>query len=146
MLDMTVPAAFGGAGTDYVSYALALMEIAAADGATSTAFQVHNSLACLPILQHGNPDQKERYLKPLARGEQLGAICLPESGAGSDAAAITTRARRVGNRFVLSDATQFITSRKSTDLALVFYEGTSDIQRLVIDHELSRETVFQGVS
>ena len=120
MLGMTVPAEFGGAGTDYVSYALAVMEIAAADGATSTSFQVHNSLVCLPILRHGTPQQKERYLRPLARGEQLGAFCLTEPGAGSDAAAITTRARKIGNKFVLNGAKQFITSGKSADLALVF--------------------------
>jgi butyryl-CoA dehydrogenase len=120
MLGMTVPAEFGGAGTDYVSYALAIMEIAAADGATSTSFQVHNSLVCLPLLRHGTAEQKECYLGPLARGEQLGAFCLTEPGAGSDAAAITTRAERVGNRFVLNGAKQFITSGKSADLALVF--------------------------
>jgi len=120
LLGMTVPAEFGGAGTDYVSYALAVMEIAAADGATSTSFQVHNSLVCLPLLRHGTPEQKERYLRPLACGEQLGAFCLTEPGAGSDAAAITTRARKVGNKFVLNGAKQFITSGKSADLALVF--------------------------
>jgi alkylation response protein AidB-like acyl-CoA dehydrogenase len=120
MLGMTVPAEFGGAGTDYVSYALAIMEIAAADGATSTSFQVHNSLVCLPLLRHGTPEQKERYLRPLARGEQLGAFCLTEPGAGSDAAAITTRAQKIGNIFVLNGAKQFITSGRSADLALVF--------------------------
>jgi len=120
MLGMTVPAEFGGAGTDYVSYALAIMEIAAADGATSTSFQVHNSLVCLPILRHGTPEQKERYLRPLARGEQLGAFCLTEPGAGSDAAAIATRAEKAGNKFILNGTKQFITSGKSADLALVF--------------------------
>ena len=120
MLGMTVPAEFDGAGTDYVSYALAIMEIAAADGASSTAFQVHNSLVCLPILRHGTPQQKERFLRPLARGELLGAFCLTEPGAGSDAAAITTRAERVGNKFVLNGAKQFITSGHSADIALVF--------------------------
>lgn len=120
LLGMTVPVEFGGAGTDYVSYALAVMEIAAADGATSTSFQVHNSLVCLPVLRHGTPEQKERYLRPLASGEQLGAFCLTEPGAGSDAAAITMRARKVGNKFVLNGTKQFITSGKSADLALVF--------------------------
>src|SRR5712672_3303536 len=111
---------FGSAGTDCVSYALAIMEIAAADGASSTSFQVHNSLVCLPLLRHGTAEQKERYLRPLARGEQLGAFCLTEPGAGSDAAAITTRADKVGNKFILNGAKQFITSGKSADLALVF--------------------------
>ena len=95
LLGMTVPAEWGGAGADYVSYALAVMEIAAIDGATSTAFQVHNSLVCLGILRHGTAAQKERYLRALARGEMLGAFCLSEPGAGSDAAAITTRAHPV---------------------------------------------------
>jgi len=120
MLGMTVPVEFGGAGTDYVSYALAIMEIAAADGASSTSFQVHNSLVCLPLLKHGTADQKERYLRPLALGEQLGAFCLTEPGAGSDAAAITTRAKKVGNKFVLNGTKQFITSGRSADIALVF--------------------------
>lgn len=120
MLGMTVPVEFGGAGTDYVSYALTIMEIAAADGASSTSFQVHNSLVCLPLLKHGTADQKERYLRPLARGEQLGAFCLTEPGAGSDAAAITTRAKKVGNKFVLNGIKQFITSGRSADIALVF--------------------------
>lgn len=120
LLGMTVPPEWGGAGTDYVSYALAVMEIAAADGATSTAFQVHNSLVCQGILRHGTTAQKERYLRPLAGGEMLGAFCLTEPGAGSDAAAITTRARKVGNKFVLNGTKQFITSGKSADLALVF--------------------------
>lgn len=120
MLGMTVPAEFDGAGSDYVSYALTVIEIAAADGATSTSFQVHNSLVCLPLLRHGTAAQKERYLRPLARGEQLGAFCLTEPGAGSGAAAIATRARKVGNKFVLNGAKQFITSGKSADIALVF--------------------------
>jgi len=96
------------------------MEIAAADGATSTALQVHNSLVCPSILRHGTSDQKERYLRSLACGKQLGAFCLTEPGAGSDAAAITTRAARAGNKFVLNGSKQFITSGKSADLAIVF--------------------------
>jgi alkylation response protein AidB-like acyl-CoA dehydrogenase len=120
LMGMTVPAEHGGADTDYVSYVLAIMEIAAACGATSTAFQVHNSLVCLALLKHGTAEQKERWLRPLAEGRMLGCFCLTEPGAGSDAAAITTRASRAGNRFVLNGAKQFITSGRSADLALVF--------------------------
>ena len=120
MMGMTVPVEFGGSGTDYVSYVLAIMEIAAADGATSTSFQVHNSLVCLGLLKHGTLEQKERILRPLAQGVHLGAFCLTEPGAGSDAAAITTRARRVGNKFVLNGTKQFMTSGQSADVALVF--------------------------
>jgi butyryl-CoA dehydrogenase len=120
MMGMVVPEQYGGAGLDYVSYAMAVMEIAAADGAASTAFQVHNSLVCLALLNYGNEDQKTRYLRSLASGELLGAFCLTEPDAGSDAAAIKTRARRRGNTFVLNGSKQFITSGKSADLAIVF--------------------------
>ncbi len=120
MMGMLVPEAYGGAGADHVSYVLAVMEIAAADGATSTSFQVHNSLVCGALTRSASEAQKERFLRPLAKGELLGCFCLTEPEAGSDAAAIKTRARRVGNRFVLDGAKQFITSGKSADLALVF--------------------------
>src|SRR5512142_852543 len=117
LMGMTVPAEHGGSGTDTVSYVLAIMEIAAACGATSTAFQVHNSLVCLALLKHGTPEQKERWLRPVAEGRMLGCFCLTEPGAGSDAAAVATRASRAGNRFVLSGTKQFITSGGSADLA-----------------------------
>ncbi len=120
LLGMVVPEEFGGAGADYVSYALAIIEIAAADGATSTSFQVHNSLACLPLLKYGTAEQKERFLRPLAAGRYLGAFCLSEPEAGSDAVAIRTSARRDGGKFVLNGTKQFITSGKSADLAIVF--------------------------
>jgi alkylation response protein AidB-like acyl-CoA dehydrogenase len=120
LLGMTVPVEHGGAGLDYVSYSLAIIEIAAADGAAATAVQVHNSLVCGAILRHGSAEQRERYLRPLAEGKLLGAFCLTEPDAGSDAAALATRARKVGNRFVLNGTKQFITSGRSADLAIVF--------------------------
>jgi butyryl-CoA dehydrogenase len=119
-LGMMVPEDFGGAGADCVSYYFALMEIAAADGAASTALQVHNSLVCMPILKFGSTEQKERFLRPLATGKMLGAFCLTEPEAGSDAAAIKARGRREGNEFVLDGVKQFITSGKAADLAVVF--------------------------
>ena len=119
-LGMLVPEDWDGAGADSVSYALALMEIAAGDGSCSTIMSVHNSVACMPILTYGSQEQKERFLRPLARGEQLGAFCLTEPQAGSDAGAIKTRARRAGNRWVLSGTKQFITSGQNADLAIVF--------------------------
>lgn len=119
-LGMMVPEEFGGSGADCVAYYFALMEIAAADGAASTALQVHNSLVCMPILKFGSTEQKERFLRPLATGKALGAFCLTEPDAGSDASAITTRARRKGNGFVLDGVKQFITSGKVADIAIVF--------------------------
>jgi alkylation response protein AidB-like acyl-CoA dehydrogenase len=120
LMGMLVPEEWDGAGADHVAYALALMEIAAGDGATSTIMSVHNSVGCMPILKFGSAEQKERFLKPMARGEMLAAFCLTEPQAGSDAAALKTRARRDGNHWVLSGTKQFITSGRNADLAIVF--------------------------
>jgi len=119
-LGMVVPERWGGAGLDYVSLALALEEIAAGDGATSTIVSVQNSVVCGPINAFGTDAQKETWLMPLARGEQLGCFCLTEPHVGSDAAAITTRAVRRGDRFVLNGVKQFITTGKHADVAVVF--------------------------
>jgi butyryl-CoA dehydrogenase len=121
---IAIPERFGGAGLDYVSLAVALEEIAAGDGATSTILSVQNSVVCGPLLAFGSDAQKERYLKPLASGAKLGCFCLTEPHAGSDAAAITTRAEFVvdgdGEAYVLNGVKQFITSGKHADVALVF--------------------------
>ena len=119
-MGMQVPEEWGGAGVDHVAYALAVEEIAAGDGSTSTIMSVHNSVVCMPLLKFGTTGQKERFLKPLARGEMLGCFCLTEPQVGSEAAAIKTRARRDGNHWVLSGTKQFITSGSSADLAIVF--------------------------
>jgi len=117
---MTVPEAYGGAGLDYVSLALALEEIAAGDGATSTIVSVQNSVVCGPILAFGDEAQKERFLKPLASGEWLGCFCLTEPHVGSDAAAIRTTATRAGGDWVLNGVKQFITSGRNAQVAVVF--------------------------
>jgi alkylation response protein AidB-like acyl-CoA dehydrogenase len=119
-MGMLVPDDWDGAGADHVAYALALMEVAAGDGSCSTIMSVHNSVACMPILKYGTNEQKERFLRPLARGEMLGAFCLTEPQAGSDAAAIKTRAARAGNHYVLNGVKQFITSGQNANLAIVF--------------------------
>src|SRR5437763_16400641 len=118
-MGMLVPPDYGGAGADHVGYALALEEIAAGDGATSTILSV-NSLCCGAVQQYGSEEQKQRFLVPLAKGEKLAAFCLTEPQAGSDAAALKTRARRRGNRWVVNGTKQFITSGSSADIALVF--------------------------
>jgi len=117
---VTVPEEWGGAGLDTVSLALALEEIAAGDGATSTIVAVNNSVVCGPVLAYGTAEQKEKFLRPLASGNWLGCFCLSEPHAGSDAAAITTRAVRDGDEFVLNGVKQFITSGKNADIAIVF--------------------------
>ncbi|MBV8188739.1 MAG: acyl-CoA dehydrogenase family protein [Alphaproteobacteria bacterium] len=119
-MGMCVPAEWGGAGAEMVSYVLALEEIAAADGGLSTVMSVNNSPDCAALLAYGSTEQKERWLKPLARGEILGAFCLTEPQAGSDASNLRTRAERRGNGWVLNGVKQFITSGRTADMALVF--------------------------
>jgi alkylation response protein AidB-like acyl-CoA dehydrogenase len=119
-LGMLVPEAWGGIGSDHVTYAMALEEIAAGDGAVSTIMSVHNSVGCMPIYKFGTEAQKERFLRPMAAGRMLGAFCLTEPQAGSDAAALKTRARRTAKGYVLSGAKQFITSGRNAQVAIVF--------------------------
>ncbi|RMW99644.1 acyl-CoA dehydrogenase [Allofranklinella schreckenbergeri] len=119
-LGMTVPEQWDGAGLDYMSLVLAIEEIAAGDGATSTIVSVQNSLACGITMKYGTDAQKETWLKPLARGEVFGCFCLTEPHTGSDAAAITTRAERDGDHFILNGTKQFITTGKYASVAIVF--------------------------
>lgn len=116
---VAIPQEWDGAGMDHTALALALEEIAIGDGATSTIVQVNN-LAAGILLGYGTPAQKERYLKPLARGDMLGAFALTEPHTGSDASAIRTRAERSGDGYVLDGVKQFITSGKYADVAVVF--------------------------
>ena len=120
VMGMVVPERWGGAGLDYLSMVLAIEEIAAGHGATSTIVCVQNSLACGITLNYGNDAQKERYLTRLARGEWLGCFCLTEPHTGSDAAALRTTARRDGDHWVLNGTKQFITTGKEGQLAIVF--------------------------
>ncbi len=120
VLGMVVPEEWDGAGLGYLELGLALEEIAAGDGATSTIVSVQNSLACMILLKYGSDALREQWLKPLARGEMLGCFCLTEPHVGSDAGAITTRAERVGDEWVLNGVKQFITTGKEGDVAIVF--------------------------
>ncbi len=129
-MGMCVPAEWGGAGADMVSYVLALEEIAAADGGLSTVMSVNNSPDCAALLAYGSPEQKERWLKPLARGEILGAFCLTEPQAGSDASNLKTRAERRGNGWVLNGVKQFITSGRTAD---ILGQKSSDTCQIVFE-------------
>ncbi len=137
-MGVVTPERWGGAGLDYVSLAVALEEIAAGDGATSTIVSVQNSVVCGPLAAFGSDAQKDHYLKPLARGEWLGCFCLTEPQAGSDAGAITTRAERAGDDYVLNGVKQFITTGKNADIAVVFAvtdraAGKKGISGFVVD-------------
>lgn len=120
LMGMTMPEQWGGAEADYVSYALALMEIAAGDGGLSTLMSVNNAPVCAAVLANGTEAQKEKFLKPLARGEMIGAFCLTEPQAGSDASMLKTRAERTNSGWKLNGSKQFITSGKIGGAAIVF--------------------------
>lgn len=119
-LGMTVAPEWGGAGTDYVSYALALEEIAAGDAATATVMSGHNSVGCMPIAVFGTEEQKRKYLNPMAAGEYLSAFALTEPTGGSDAGALRTRAERHGDVYVLNGTKQYITTGSNAEICLVF--------------------------
>ena len=116
---VVVPEQYGGAALDYVSLALIIEEIAAGDGATSTIISVNNCPVCSILLAFGNEAQKQQFLRPLAAGDWLGAFCLTEPHAGSDAADLRTTAVKDRNDYVLNGAKQFITSGKNGDIAIV---------------------------
>ena len=116
---VAVPHEYDGAGLDYLALALILEEIAAGDGATSTVVSVNNCPVCSILMAYGNADQKQRFLKPLARGDMLGAFCLTEPHVGSEAGGLRTTALRDGDSYVLNGVKQFITSGKNGDVAIV---------------------------
>ena len=120
LMGMTAPEAYGGVGADYVSYALALMEVAAADGALSTILSIQNSLIVAALLKDGSADQRRRFLPDLIGGRMIGAFALTEADAGSDASAIRCRAERVDGGYVLNGSKQFISSGRIAGLAIVF--------------------------
>jgi alkylation response protein AidB-like acyl-CoA dehydrogenase len=120
LMGMVAPEDKGGAGADYVSYALALMEIAAADGALSTILSIQNSLIVSALLKDGSPAQQEKFLPQLIGGRMIGAFALTEADAGSDAAAIRTRATKTDGGYVLNGSKQFISSGKIAGLAITF--------------------------
>lgn len=120
LLGALVPVEYGGAGMDFVSFAIAMEEIAKVWASLSVVMGVHNSLVCDTVFRFGSDLQKKRYLTRLASGELLGCYALTEPSAGSDAGAIQTRARRIGESYVLSGTKIFITNGREADLAIVF--------------------------
>jgi butyryl-CoA dehydrogenase len=110
---------WGGAGLDYTALAIACEEISAGDCATATIVAVNNLVSGI-LAGYGNDAQKKQFLKNLASGNALGAFALTEPAVGSDASAITTRAERRGDHYVLNGVKQFITSGKNADIAVVF--------------------------
>lgn len=117
---VAVPEEWGGAAMDVVSYALVIEEVSRACASSGVILSVNNSLVCDPILAYGSPEQKRDFLTPLASGQKLGCFALTEPGAGSDAAALRTTARRDGDHYVLDGNKVFITNGTHADIAIVF--------------------------
>jgi alkylation response protein AidB-like acyl-CoA dehydrogenase len=120
---MTAPEAAGGAGLDMVAYVLALIEVAAGDGALSTVLSIHNSLIVAALLRFGTAAQQARFLPGLIGGEGTGAFALTEADAGSDASALSTRATRVEGGWRIDGAKQFISNGRIARLAIVFAQS-----------------------
>jgi butyryl-CoA dehydrogenase len=116
---VAVPAEYDGAGLDYLALAVILEEVAAGDGATSTIVSVNNCPVCSILMAFGSEAQKQQWLRPLARGDLLGAFCLTEPHVGSEAGGLKTTATRDGDHYVLNGVKQFITSGKHGDVAIV---------------------------
>lgn len=120
LLGMMVPTEWGGSGLDTLSYVLALEEISAACASTSVTMSVNNSLYCGPIVKFANDSQKEKYLKPFASGQKLGAYALSEPGTGSDAANQQTTAVLKGDKWILNGRKNFITNGPHADAMIVY--------------------------
>ncbi len=120
LLGMSVNEAYGGAGLDTVCYVAAMEEISRACASCGVIMSVNNSLVCWPLETYGNEDQKKRFLTPLASGQKLGAYCLSEPGAGTDAAAQRTTAKKEGDHWVLNGMKNFITNGANADILIVF--------------------------
>ncbi len=118
-MGMMVSPDYGGAGLDTVSYALAMIEVSKADASVGVIMSVNNSLVCWGLEKFGTPEQKEKYLKPLASGEKLGAFALSEPEAGSDATNQNTFAEREGDHWKLNGIKNWITNGTTADIYLV---------------------------
>ena len=119
VLGMTVPSEFGGSRTDYLSFILALEELARVSATVCLIVSVHDSLFCGSILKFGSDLQKRKYLPPAARGEILGAFSLTEPGAGSDATNLKTKAVRSGDEYILNGTKAWVTSGGEADALIV---------------------------
>ena len=120
LLGMLVPETQGGSKTDDLAYALAIEEVAAGCASCATLMSVHNSVGCVPILRFGTTAQQAQWLPRLASGEVIGAFCLTEPQAGSEADALRTRAVLDGDHWVITGAKQFITNGRRAGMAIVF--------------------------
>ena len=117
---MLVPEEWGGTGMDSITYAVMIEEVARVDASMAVTLSVTNSVAGMPILKHGTEEQKKKYLRRLATGEILGAFCLTEPQAGSDAAGIQSRATRHGDVYKLNGTKSWVTTGGDAGVLIAF--------------------------
>ncbi|MGH7551360.1 MAG: acyl-CoA dehydrogenase family protein [Gemmatimonadota bacterium] len=136
-LGMLVPEEWGGSGLDTVTYLMALEEIAKVDPSMAVTMSVHNSLPSRMILEHGTDDLRERYLRPMAEGKLLGAFALSEHDAGSDPSALSCRAERDGDRYVLNGAKAWVTNGGTADIVVAMArtggKGAEGVSAFVVE-------------
>lgn len=137
-LGMMVDPAYGGSGLDAVSYVLAMEELSKVDASASVVLSVNNSLVCFGLEAFGSEEQKEKYLKPLAAGEQIGAFCLSEPEAGSDATQQRTTAVDMGDHYLLNGTKNWITNGSTASTYLVIAQtdpgaGHRGINALIVE-------------
>ena len=138
LLGMFVSEEYGGAGMDYLSYVIAIEELSRVCASHGVIASVNNSLVCYPIMTYGNEEQKRRYLVPLARGEWIGAYCLTEPNAGSNAANQQTTAVADGDDYVLNGTKLFVTNAGPSNVLVVYTAtdralGPKGISALIVD-------------
>jgi len=145
-LGMMIPECYGGIGTETLTYLIALEEISAVDPSTAVAMSVHNSLPTSMVKDFGTEEQKEKLLTPMARGEKIAAFALTEPHAGSDAASLSTVAKREGDVYVLDGTKLFVTTGAVSDVFLVFARteegrGAKGISAFLVDRDSKGLTI-----
>lgn len=138
MLGLPIPEEYGGAGADYLSYAIAVEEVSRVCGSTGITLAAHTSLACMPLVYFGTEEQKQKYLPSMASGEQLGAFGLTEPNAGSDAGGVQTTAVLDGDEWVVNGQKNFITSGSIADVVIIAARtdpsaGTRGISNIIVE-------------
>ena len=119
-MGIAVPEEYNGSGLDIVSYAVMIEELAKVDASAAVVVSVNNSLVCDILLKFADDEQKEKYLKPLASGQKLGAFALSEAEAGSDPGGLICTAGKVGNEYILNGTKNFTTNGSTADVVIVF--------------------------
>lgn len=140
LMGITVPNKYGGAGMDFTSYILAINEISKISAVVGVILSVHTSVGTNPILYFGTEEQKNKYVSKLATGEYLGAFCLTEPEAGSDAGALKTKAVKQGDHYVLNGSKVFITNGGEADVYIVFAstnpeKGSRGISAFIVEKD-----------